>query len=61
VKEHGIEGADTVPAIRLVEFFENMQATPGMDISNTLKIAPEVDHGTVSPDLIERYLTYQNL
>jgi len=55
------EWADKVPAIRLVEFFENMQSTPGMDISNTLKIAPEVDHGTVSPALIDRYLNYQNL
>ena len=61
VREHGLEGAEKVPAIRLVEFFENMQSTPGMDISNTLTIAPEVDHGTVSPDLIERYLDYQNL
>lgn len=59
VKQHGLEDANTLPILRLPEFFERVETSLGLDIRNTLAVAPEVDYGKVKMDLVERYLAYQ--
>src|SRR6202012_2948147 len=61
LREHGIEGAGRVSAIPLVDFYENLDAFPALDVSKTLKIAPEVNCGLVSSELMTRYLKYQGI
>lgn len=61
LKKHKIEDAEKVPAVRLLEFFENLEDSPALDVKNTLSIAPELDHGKITPKLLNLYLDYQNI
>ena len=61
VREHGIEDAEKVPAIRLLDFYEHMENLPALDVTETLKIAPQVDYGAPTSKLLEKYLEYQRL
>jgi len=61
VREYGVKDAEKVPAVRLLEFFESLENFPALDVSNTLKIAPEVEYGLVDSELIQRYLAYQGI
>jgi hypothetical protein len=59
VREHGIEDAEKVPAIRLQDFYEAMEVLPALDVRKTLQVAPEVDYGLLTPEILEKYLDYQ--
>jgi len=59
IKELGIKEAERIPAVSLVEFFEELEESVGLNVAKTLEIAAEVDYGLVMPSLITRYLDYQ--
>jgi hypothetical protein len=59
VREHGIEDAEKVPAIRLLDFYENLELLPALDVKKTLQVAPEVGYGLLTPEVLEKYLDYQ--
>jgi hypothetical protein len=61
VNEYGVENAERIPAIRLMDFFEKLEEFPGLNVTNTLKIAPEVDYGSITKNDITRYLDYQTV
>jgi len=45
--------------VSLVEFFEELEESVGLNVAKTLEIAAEVDYGLVMPSLITSYLDYQ--
>ena len=59
LSERGAEDVDKVPAVRLLDFLEHMEPFPALSVKNTLAIAPKVDFGLITGDLLARYLTYQ--
>ena len=61
VRELGIEEAEKVPAVRLLEFFESLENFPALDVKNTLTVAPEVDYGMITSELLHKYLDYQDI
>lgn len=61
LRKHTIDDAEKVPAVRLLEFFEHMEDGPSLDVTNTLAIAPELDNGPLTSELLEKYLAYQGV
>jgi hypothetical protein len=61
VNEYGIENVERIPAIRLTDFFEKLEGTSGLNVRNTLEVAPEVDYGPITKKGITRYLDYQGI
>jgi hypothetical protein len=61
LREHSIEDAEKVPAVRLLEFFENLEDSSKLDVRKTLEIASELDFGKITEELMHRYLDYQNI
>lgn len=60
VREYGVEDAEKVPAVRLLSFFENFGLMPALGVKKTAEIAPEVKYGSVSSELLTKYLDYQS-
>ena len=61
LRKHGVDDAKKVPAVRLQEYFENNEDSPALDVKNTMAIAPELDCGKVTLELLSRYLDYQGI
>lgn len=61
VRDFGDRDPEKVPAFRLLEFYENLEVFPVLDVANTKKVAPEVEYGQLEVDLIHKYLAYQGL
>lgn len=53
--------AERIPAIRLLDFFEDMKPFLPMRVENSSRLAPEVNYGAISPELLQRYLEYQQI
>lgn len=59
IRQYGIGDAEKVPAVRLLDFYENWESMPVLSVVNTRALAPEVDFGVLSPELLEKYVEYQ--
>ena len=61
LKTHTIEEAETVPAIKLADFYGNMDNFPSLAVEKALRVAPELDFGPMKVELLEKYLRYQGI
>ena len=63
VQEFSKDGeSDDVPASVLIEFLGGIRSgeqSSKMDLSNTMRFAPEVDFGVISEKLVNSYMDYQ--
>ena len=59
LRKYSIDEAEKVPAVRMLEFFENFGIYPTLNVKNTEAIAPEVNYGVISTELLTKYIDYQ--
>lgn len=60
LKSRSAREGDSIPAVRLIDFFEGMSSSaPRMSLERTLKAVPEVAYGELGPDLLMKYFAYQ--